>query len=88
MVTEWLKKNWRLALRSVQKAESDRSGVFTRCGTPLVYSGELKIVPCMLEGTPSQRWAGDDGPKVNGGTYKGAQRPRFERLHRFDRSAE
>ncbi len=52
MVTEWLKKNWRLASRSVRKAESDRSAVFTRCGTPLVYAGELEIVPSLLQGTP------------------------------------
>lgn len=51
MVTEWLKKNWRLALRSVQKAASDRSAVFTRCGTLLVYAGELEIVPSLFRGT-------------------------------------
>lgn len=51
MVTEWLKKNWRLALRSVQKAEPNRSAVFTRCGTPLVYSGEVEIEPSLLQGT-------------------------------------
>lgn len=51
MVTEWLKKNWRLASRSVQQAKSGRSAVFTRCGTPLVYAGELEILPSLLQGT-------------------------------------
>lgn len=61
MVTEWLKKNWRLALRSVQKAEPDRSAVFTRCGTPLVYSGEVEIEPSLL------------GTRPNGGQVMTAQ---------------
>lgn len=41
----WLKKMWSLALRWKSVDAMNAGKPFTRCGTLMVYTGELKLIP-------------------------------------------
>lgn len=52
MSESWVKKMWSLALRRKSVASMNGRRPFTRCGTPMVYAGELKLMP---ETTPESK---------------------------------
>lgn len=43
-----LKKMWSLALRRKSVGAMNGGKPFTRCGTLMVYSGELKLIPELI----------------------------------------
>ncbi|WP_321849872.1 hypothetical protein [Pseudomonas paraveronii] len=53
MSETWLKKMWSLALRRKSVGAMNGGKPFTRCGTLMVYAGELKPIPeLILESKP------------------------------------
>ena len=55
MSESWLKKMCSLALRW-KSVDANDSKPFTRCGTLMVYAGELKLIPELIpESKPARR---------------------------------
>lgn len=48
MSESWMKKVWSLALRRKSVDSMNGRKPFTRCGTPMVYAGELKLRPELI----------------------------------------
>lgn len=56
MSESWLKKMWSLALRRKSADAMNGGKPFTRCGTLMVYAGELKLMPELIaESKPAGR---------------------------------
>ncbi|ASV36020.1 hypothetical protein CI807_07445 [Pseudomonas sp. NS1(2017)] len=56
MSETWLKKMCSLALRRKSVGAMNGGKPFTRCGTLMVYAGELKLIPELIpESKPSRR---------------------------------
>ena len=55
MNESWLKKMWSLALRR-KSVDANGGKPFTRCGTLMVYTGELKLIPELIpDSKPAKR---------------------------------
>lgn len=55
MSESWLKKMCSLALRR-KSVDANGGKPFTRCGTLMVYAGELKLIPELIpESKPARR---------------------------------
>ncbi|WP_321863480.1 hypothetical protein [Pseudomonas paraveronii] len=48
MSESWLKKMWSLALGRKSVGAMNGGKPFTRCGTLMVYAGELKLIPELI----------------------------------------
>jgi len=59
MSESWLKKMWSLALRRKSVDAMKGGKPFTRCGTLMVYAGELKLLPELI---PESKPAGRSTP--------------------------
>lgn len=55
MSERWLKKMWSLALRRKSVGAVNSGKPFTRCGTLMVYAGELKLIPELIPESKSAR---------------------------------
>ncbi|MCF7533936.1 hypothetical protein [Pseudomonas petrae] len=56
MSESWLKKMWSLALQGKPVDAMNGGKPFTRCGTLMVYAGELKLIPELIpESKPARR---------------------------------
>ncbi len=56
MSESWLKKMWSLALRRKSVDAMNGGKPVTRCGTLMVYAGELKLIPELIpESKPARR---------------------------------
>ncbi|KTB69487.1 MULTISPECIES: hypothetical protein [Pseudomonas] len=56
MSESWLKKMWSLALRRKSVDAMNAGKPFTRCGTLMVYTGELKLIPELIpDSKPAKR---------------------------------
>jgi hypothetical protein len=56
MSESWLKKMWSLALGRKSVDAMNGGKPFTRCGTLMVYAGELKLIPELIpESKPARR---------------------------------
>ncbi len=48
MSESWLRKMWSLALRRKSVGAMNGGKPLTRCGTLMVYAGELKLIPELI----------------------------------------
>jgi hypothetical protein len=55
MSESWLKKMWSLALRRKSVDAMNAGKPFTRCGTLMVYAGELKLIPELIPESKTAR---------------------------------
>lgn len=67
MSESWMKKIWSLSLRRKSVDSMNGRKPFTRCGTSMVYAGELKLMPELIsESSPARRNSDGDAASKGG----------------------